>query len=583
LFGTLFKERYSFELIKVMVMATFSGVFIANLLAPVLASYAVYKYVNTELLLEWFLAHILLLILRIVNGKKMLSLIKQESNYVYFYLRISYVLNFLTALLFGALIWYAVVDGIEDILIVVLSVVVFSLASSSIATLGAVFTGYFIFIVSNFLFLVSALFYHGGELFSVFALIMTILLTTLVRAGYKQYVFIKDSIAMDETFKNIYYGSSDGLVISEGGQFVSCNNAILKMFKIPSMELFLRSDLSRFSPEKQPDGRSSMEKMALLTGKAYVDGSTSFEWLHHDYYGNEFWCEVVLTKIHLKGKDLLHGVWRDISERKAMNEAAILHKQEIEKLNSSLESRVKEEVRKNLQKDRQLLQQSRLAQMGEMISMIAHQWRQPLTAISSTSAAIGLKASLGKLESQSAVELSGKISTYVQHLSETIDDFRSFFKQNREKVETNYNQIVESVLHIIDMSIASKKITLIQELNCDATFLTYQNELKQVILNLLKNAEDVLAENNVKDPFIKIKSYTDGRKAILEVSDNGGGISEDVMDKIFDPYFSTKLKKDGTGLGLYMSKIIVEEHCHGALVCKNIDNGVTCIMEIPIA
>jgi len=583
LFETLLKNNYSFRLIKIMVMATFSGVFIENLLAPIFAVYVLYPYIEKNFLIEWFAMHLLLIILRIVSGKKILSLIKEDSYEVYFHLKINYFLSSLTAILFGVAIWMAVLSDVPEITIVTLVVIVIGLASGSIVSLGAVFTAYFIFVVLNFLMLISALLYYGHDMFSVIAFTMLIMLTALIMAGYKQSIIIKDSISMDETFKNIYEGSSDGLIISEGGRFVSCNQAILEMFKIPSMELFFRADFLKFSPKTQPDGHDSLKKMALVARKAYRDGSATTEWLHKDYYGKEFWSEIVLTRIQLKGKELLYGVWRDISQRKATSAAAIEYKKEIETLNANLESRVKEEVEKNMQKDRQLLQQSRLAQMGEMISMIAHQWRQPLAAISSTSAAIGLKSSLGKLDNDTAMQLSDKISTYVQHLSETINDFRNFFKQNREKVDTNYNEVIQSVLNISDMSLKHKNITLVQELDCDVSFLSHSNELKQVVLNLLKNAEDVFVERKSVSPQIKIKTYQKNNKVVLEMSDNGGGVDESILEKMFDPYFSTKLKKDGTGLGLYMSKIIIEEHCGGSLTCKNIENGLLCKMEIPLA
>ena len=245
----------------------------------------------------------------------------------------------------------------------------------------------------------------------------------------------------------------------------------------------------------------------------------------------------------------------------------------IKKYNKKLQKEVQKAKIDLQEKQMQLQQQSRHAQMGEMISMIAHQWRQPLAAISSTSSAINLKAKLKKLDSDTAIELSDKISNYSQHLSQTIDDFREFFKPNKEKVEVNYTQLIKSVLDIIQVSIKNKNIRLEQELNCEDRFFTYPNEIKQVLLNLIKNAEDVLLEKEIKNPCIKIKSFKEKDKLILEISDNAGGIPKDIIDKIFDPYFSTKTKKDGTGLGLYMSKTIIEGHCNGKLNVKNDDFG----------
>ncbi len=251
----------------------------------------------------------------------------------------------------------------------------------------------------------------------------------------------------------------------------------------------------------------------------------------------------------------------------------ITDKMELNKLNQELEQRVKQEVERNREKEQQIIQQSRLAQMGEMISMIAHQWRQPLTAISATSSVIGVKAKLGKLDKDAAIELSDKISKYSLHLSATIDDFREFFKSNKEKKETNYSELIQGVLAIVDASMRNQEIELILELKCEESFSTYPNELKQVILNLIKNAEDVLMEMDREKSYIKLATYKEGDDLILQVSDNGGGVPEEIIDKIFDPYFSTKIQKDGTGLGLYMSKMIVEEHCAGKLTLFNNDDG----------
>ena len=279
--------------------------------------------------------------------------------------------------------------------------------------------------------------------------------------------------------------------------------------------------------------------------------------------GSFYWVKANISPLYHNDKHIGYVAIRyDISDKKKLNE-----------LNLSLQQKIDHEIDKSRKKDQQMLEQSRLAQMGEMISMIAHQWRQPLTAISSASAAISLKAKRNKLSPDLAVELSSKISQYSQHLSATIDDFREFFKSNKIKKETNFNNILNSVINIVNESIINKDIELIKEINCQRTFISYENELKQVILNLVKNAEDILLENDIKNPYIKIKAYNQDDKFILEISDNAGGVPEDIIDKIFDPYFSTKTKKDGTGLGLYMSKMIVEDHCEGELSVCNDANG----------
>ncbi|MCK5110616.1 MAG: sensor histidine kinase [Arcobacteraceae bacterium] len=245
----------------------------------------------------------------------------------------------------------------------------------------------------------------------------------------------------------------------------------------------------------------------------------------------------------------------------------------LQELNETLEQRVKEEVDKNTQKEKQMLHQSRLAQMGEMISMIAHQWRQPLSAISSTAGVMKLDIMMGNYNKKFFEKSLDKISDYSQHLSSTIDDFRGFFKDNKEQTKIRLEDIIESSLEIIGSTLNSNNIKLVKNYECNEILNSYPNKLKQVVLNLIKNAEDVLLEHNIENPTIYLSTYKVNKSCFLEISDNAGGVPDDIMDKIFDPYFSTKKNKDGTGLGLYMSKTIIEEHCGGKLECQNDEDG----------
>jgi PAS domain S-box-containing protein len=242
-----------------------------------------------------------------------------------------------------------------------------------------------------------------------------------------------------------------------------------------------------------------------------------------------------------------------------------------------LQEKVKKEEHKNRLNQELMQQQSRLAQMGEMLSMIAHQWRQPLSAITATTGSLELKAKMGKLDNESVEKSTQKIREFALHLSSTIDDFRNFFKPNKEKVVTDFEQIIDSVYSIIESTLVHKNIKIKIIKNSTIDLYTYEGELKQVILNLIKNAEDALIENDIEDPQITIT--IDANQ--LTVHDNAGGIPQYIMNKIFDPYFSTKLKKDGTGLGLYMSKTIIEEHCQGKIEVKNENGGAKFTIIIP--
>lgn len=228
------------------------------------------------------------------------------------------------------------------------------------------------------------------------------------------------------------------------------------------------------------------------------------------------------------------------------------------------------------EKEQLMIQQNKLAQMGEMISLIAHQWRQPLAAINASSNVIQIQTEQNKLDNEKVLELSERISKYSQHLSSTIDDFREFFKPNKVKKDTTYNELIANVLNIVEISITNQNIQLVQNLNSYDTFHTYPNELKQVLLNIITNAQDVLLERKIKNPTITIETSSE----VLTISDNGEGISNDIINNIFDSNFSTKLEKNGTGLGLYMSKIIIQEHCNGKLTAFNDENGAVFKIEL---
>lgn len=266
---------------------------------------------------------------------------------------------------------------------------------------------------------------------------------------------------------------------------------------------------------------------------------------------------------------------------KARESEKIKVQKALEELNLTLEERVVHEVEKNRQKDQQLIQQSRLASMGEMISMIAHQWRQPLSAISSTVQGLHIKLTLKKFDEALFIEKLSDVIRYAQYLSQTIDDFRQFFKPSKAKNKVSLEEVIEKVLDIIRVSLENKRIALSMDYRSNESLMTYANELMQVLLNLIKNAEDVLMENKIENPWIKIVTLKDEHSLILEISDNGGGIPEGVIERIFDPYFSTKNKKDGTGLGLYMSQKIIEEHCGGSLRASNGVEGAIFTITLP--
>lgn len=248
-------------------------------------------------------------------------------------------------------------------------------------------------------------------------------------------------------------------------------------------------------------------------------------------------------------------------------------------LNSIESHRVKQE---NL-----LVEQGRLAQMGEMISMIAHQWRQPLTSITVIATNIKLKYELdffnfdtkqGQEDNKEFIALElGKVEENIQNLSNTINDFRNFYTPNKELEHIDIDTLIQKSLDIIRPTLVVQNIEILEEYNSNQEIDVYGNELMQVILNILQNAQDNFKENEIKEAKITITTKMNN----ITISDNGGGINQDIIDKIFDPYFSTKSRKNGTGLGLYMSKTIIEEHHKGRISATNVGDGVCFEIDLP--
>jgi len=233
-----------------------------------------------------------------------------------------------------------------------------------------------------------------------------------------------------------------------------------------------------------------------------------------------------------------------------------------------------------LQQQEQMIAQSRHAAMGEMISMIAHQWRQPLGTISAITTGISMDIGLGNLDEKILEDKMESISKQVHHLSHTIDDFRDFFKPVKGLENTYVHKLVQEAVTLLDHRL-DNAVEVIYKEKLDICLALYHNELVQVLINILNNSCDALNEQEIADPYIRINEYISNDYVIIEIEDNAGGIEEKVLKHIFDPYFSTKTK-NGTGLGLYMSKTIVEDHQKGELHAYNHNAGVVFKISLPI-
>lgn len=245
---------------------------------------------------------------------------------------------------------------------------------------------------------------------------------------------------------------------------------------------------------------------------------------------------------------------------------------ELEEINKTLEDRIKIEVEKNAKQERELFQQSKQAALGDMIGNIAHQWRQPLSAISTSASGMQLTYQMNALEKEDFIDYTNAIIKNAQYLSDTIDDFRDFIKCEKKLTKFDINKSIESSLAIVNSSINNHNLNVQTKFTDNIIVNNYDNELQQSIINIFNNAKDALKENisNAEDRIIFIESHKENNKAIITIKDTANGIPKNIIEKIFEPYFTTKHQSQGTGLGLYMTQQIIVDSMKGNLNVKNV-------------
>ena len=234
------------------------------------------------------------------------------------------------------------------------------------------------------------------------------------------------------------------------------------------------------------------------------------------------------------------------------------------------------------EKDELIRAQSRFAAMGEMIGMIAHQWRQPIAGISMDINNLLLDIELGEFNVESAKQYSYNILSQTTYLSKTIDDFRNFFKPDKTPTKINLNAIIDETYSLVKDALKNNNISFEKIADEEIYVEVYPRELMQMFVNIINNSKDAIVGSNQDNGRITAKIYSENSDAVVEITDNGGGVDEQIIQKIFDPYFSTKDDKSGTGLGLYISKMIIEDHLKGRIVGKNTDDGFSIKVCLPM-
>lgn len=278
------------------------------------------------------------------------------------------------------------------------------------------------------------------------------------------------------------------------------------------------------------------------------------------------------------------GYSKDITQKIKYQKAIDNTYKQLKKINKHLKTKIEKEVRKNKEKDEQLFAQSKLAAMGDMIGNIGHQWRQPLNIISTTASSIKINQELNQYDVKSLAKDMDVIMEQTLYLSKTIDTFMNFIKEKKEYKEVNIKQTIESTIKIVRKSLENNFIDLTHNLQTvkDICLYTIQAELQEVLINIISNAKDAIIQTNGKNGAIILNVYPSKNRVTITIEDNGGGIDEKSLPRIFEPYFTTKHQSQGTGLGLHMSYRIITQSLHGEIYAINANKGAKFFIHLPI-
>ena len=289
---------------------------------------------------------------------------------------------------------------------------------------------------------------------------------------------------------------------------------------------------------------------------------------------NTFWISMMIKSVYNKYGDITAYtiLMFDITNEISLNDEASL-----------LQDQVQNAQKEIKQKDSILMQQSKLAIMTETLQKLSHEWRQPLNIISMKAQNLGLDISMDNTpDSSSIVKTLDTITKEASSLSQTIESFQDFLHPKNEMITIDPKSIIVNAIKLFQSDTSNQNIDIIKDILGGFKFKTYDDELTTILVNLLINAKEAIVKNNIKNGVIKLKQYHVKDNIFFEVSDNGGGINEDIIHKIFEPYFSTKDIKHGVGLGLYTCKIIIEMHLKGIISVRTHSTGALFKISIPI-
>ena len=338
----------------------------------------------------------------------------------------------------------------------------------------------------------------------------------------------------------VFENTHDGIMITdENTKIINVNNAFVK-----STGYSLR-DIRNSTPQLLQSGKYNKDFYSNMWCSINENGFWEGELINKKKTGELFNEYITISAVYDEKGNITNyiGIFADTTKQKEQ------------------EKRLKDQ-------EKMLAQQSKMAAMGEMIENIAHQWRQPLSVISTISTGMIFKKEIDLDDKEEDIKELEKINDATQYLSQTIEDFRDFLKTDKPRMMFELNNTLNKSLKLISSKLKNREIDIVQNID-DVSLYGIENELIQVLLNIFNNSRDILEEKIVKNKVIMIDVSKDEDNAIIRIKDNGGGIQEDIIDRVFEPYFTTKHKSQGTGIGLYMTEEIIVKHMNGEISCYN--------------
>lgn len=370
---------------------------------------------------------------------------------------------------------------------------------------------------------------------------------------------VDDLMSKKEELQAVFDMAANGIsILDHNGMFLYANKFFQDMMGYTMEELYTESCISLSSPEYAAASETAVQK-AIKYGSI------------------QNFRKVCITK---SGEHLNASM--SLSYLKSRNEIVMITSditQDI-KYQDELKKQVEIEVAKRTEQYEIMCHQSRLAAMGEMIDSIAHQWRQPLNGLGLIVQGLRHISDNNMLNKEMLEEIENEIMEKISYMSQTIDDFSSFFRISKKKESFDVLNSIEDAIRLIDLQLKANAIDIkiILENGAPRNVVGFPNEFKQVIMNIVHNAMTAIVSNNETEGLIQIELTFNSEKLHIYISDNGGGINESNLDKIFDPYFTTR--ENGSGIGLYMSKVIIEHHMQGFLTVQNHNNGTKFCIDL---